>query len=131
MTPGISTTETTYGTPLTRRQAQRYIDKCNRIRSSMKSLLRPQVSHPELSAYYGSDYNTFVFDREALMRLFDLGADYVMVMMGAKLDHADPTVVLVGATREGDHFQSLDIDFPAIQQPPRYCMADIPLPNER
>jgi hypothetical protein len=47
-----------------------------------------------------TNFNAFVFEREVVERFFNEGANYLMVMLGAKEETGLPTVVLVGVNRK-------------------------------
>jgi hypothetical protein len=141
-----------FGTPITREAAQAYLDNYDRIQETLAKEVLPTLQtkptegrekkdepqeaqgkfHPatkeQLTALFGSGFNGFMFSREAVERLFNEGAEYLLILQGAKLDTSLPTVVLVGCESDdcGKSFTSVAGKLPGTEQPPHYVLSKIP-----
>ena len=138
--------DTGFGTPIDRAAAQAYVDNFIRIDAGLKQDVLPTVDKPilvmglspvqpsEVHNLFGQNFNGFMFDKEAVDRFFDKGANYLLVLLGAKPD-GSATIVLVGCDRKPDEpggtFVSVFDDLVATEQPPRLIVPKVPLADDK
>jgi len=135
-----------FGTPIDRATAQAYIDNFKRLKDALSVNVLPKLTGQDLPVpnhlsakpgevknLFGSDYNGFMFGKEAVNRFFELGADFLLVLLGAKQDTGFPTIVLVGCNQDSDGvtFHSLKIDNVATEQPPKLVVPIVPLAPDK
>ena len=133
-----------FGTPIDRQTAQGYIDNFIRVDTALKDQVLPQVTSTikvgpltpvqpgEINNLFGSGYNGFMFSRDSLNRFFNEGAEFLLVLLGAKQVTGYPTIVLVGCNPDGEGgYVSLKDPLPATEQPPRMVVPEIPMEGDR
>lgn len=128
------------GKEITAQEAQKYMDKYLEIKSKLQITLPNKCDDSTMQAikYHQSETNAFIFSKELVTRFFEAGAEYLMVIIGAKhsepesLDksmpkNGDPTVVIAGVNKNDDSsYTSLDIPKAADQQPPSTGLVKFP-----
>jgi hypothetical protein len=135
--------------PITRKQAEDYVNEYLPLKQVLITKVLPRISAQELNEvsfaeakkFFSSEINAFIFTKETVMRFFDAAqnegqtAQYLMVLLAAKYDGADkgaPTIVVAGVNEtEGkeDSYTSLNIEYPATEQPPTQVNCSFPGPQ--
>ena len=130
------------GKPISAEDAHKYMQTFIPLKSFLKNNILESGVIEEVSAetefsptkkLFQSEVNAFIFDKSTIMRFFEGPdqADILMVILGTKFqadELGNPTVVLAGVkpTNDPNVFKSLNIEFPATEQPPRLVLTDFP-----
>lgn len=134
------------GKPISAEDAHKYMQtfiplkrflKNNILEGGITKEVSSETQFSPTKKLFQSEVNAFIFDKKTIMRFFEGSdqADILMVILGTKFqteELGNPTVVLAGvrATDDPNVFKSLNIEFPATEQPPRLVLTDFPKQNE-
>jgi len=134
-------------------QAKRYVDEYLPLKQQLKNSILIKITNDErqnrrvkikeTEIHFHSEANAFLFSEEMVTRFFTKTKDnpnpakYLMVLLAAKYEGSEksnPTVVLAGVNDhpdKKDSFVSLDIKYPATEQPPVITNYKFPDPEKK
>lgn len=126
--------------PITLDKAEKFLDKHNELSKAITKKSKTGIDKPEgVFEFIDNEYNSFIFTKDSMLKLFDKGAEYIIVALGAhdkhevtangrSFDKGSFTVMTLGYKEDPNDPKKLipiNKTQPGYEYPPKYIVNDL------